>query len=77
MKKVLLVHVLVLIIFSTYAQVYQFRGPNRDGKFPESNLLKAWPEGGPQLLLEFEGILLSFRTGSISMPPERLKTWII
>ena len=56
MKKVLLVHILVLIMFSTYAQIYQFRGPDRDGKFPESDLLKEWPESGPQLLLEFEGI---------------------
>jgi outer membrane protein assembly factor BamB len=56
MKKVLLVYILVLIMFSTNAQIYQFRGPDRDGKFPESNLLKEWPEGGPQLLLEFEGI---------------------
>lgn len=25
----------------------QFRGPNRDGKFPETGLMKSWPEGGP------------------------------
>ena len=43
-------------MFSTDAQIYQFRGPDRDGKFPESDLLKEWPEGGHQLLLEFEGI---------------------
>jgi outer membrane protein assembly factor BamB len=43
-------------MMSAEAQIYQFRGPNRDGKFPESGLLKEWPEGGPQLLLEFEGI---------------------
>ena len=40
----------------TNAQIYQFHGPDRDGKFPESNLLKEWPEGGPELLLEYEGI---------------------
>ena len=56
MKKVVLFQSLVLIMFSTSAQVYQFRGPDRDGKFPENDLLKKWPEGGPQLLLEFEGI---------------------
>jgi len=26
----------------------QFRGPRRDGVSPESGLLQAWPEGGPQ-----------------------------
>jgi len=25
----------------------QWRGPNRDGKSPETGLLKSWPEGGP------------------------------
>jgi hypothetical protein len=24
-----------------------WRGPNRDGKSPDTNLLKKWPEGGP------------------------------
>ena len=28
----------------------QFRGPDRDGKSPETGLLKEWPEGGPKLL---------------------------
>ena len=27
-----------------------WRGPNRDGKSPDTGLLKAWPEGGPKLL---------------------------
>ena len=29
--------------------VPQFRGPNRDGIFPGTGLLKQWPEGGPKL----------------------------
>jgi hypothetical protein len=37
MKKVILVHILVLVMLSTDAQIYQFRGPNRDGKFPEND----------------------------------------
>jgi len=28
----------------------QFRGPNRDGVSSEKGLLRAWPEGGPELL---------------------------
>ena len=46
----------LLLFFSAQAQIFQFRGPNRDGKFPETGLLKEWPEAGPQLLFEFEGI---------------------
>jgi len=56
MKKLLLVLVCAACVSLINAQIYQFRGPDRDGKFPESNLLKEWPEGGPELLLEFEGI---------------------
>ncbi|MFO7669853.1 MAG: PQQ-binding-like beta-propeller repeat protein [Bacteroidales bacterium] len=56
MKKLWLVLLLVGSVSVTDAQIYQFRGPERDGKFPESNLLKEWPEEGPELLLEFEGI---------------------
>ncbi len=41
----------ILIIFSVQGQVSsQFRGPNRDGIYPETNLLKTWPENGPELL---------------------------
>ena len=34
----------------------QFRGPRRDGKSDETNLLKKWPENGPQQLWLFEGL---------------------
>ena len=34
----------------------RWRGPNRDGKCPETNLLTAWPEGGPKLLWSVIGI---------------------
>lgn len=33
-----------------YAQWPQWRGPMRDGSSTETNLLKAWPAGGPKLL---------------------------
>ncbi|MCI0515398.1 PQQ-binding-like beta-propeller repeat protein [candidate division KSB1 bacterium] len=32
----------------------QWRGINRDGKSPETGLLKKWPEGGPRLLWKLE-----------------------
>ena len=38
------------------AQVVQWRGPNRDGHFTETGLLKEWPENGPEQVLEVEGI---------------------
>ena len=37
-------------------QISDWRGPNRDGIFPEKNLIKQWPENGPELLWSFEGL---------------------
>ncbi len=34
----------------------QWRGPNRNGIYPETNLLKQWPADGPELLWSFEGL---------------------
>lgn len=45
---------IVLLLISTYSfsqVISQWRGPNRDGIYPnEKNLLKEWPEEGPELL---------------------------
>ena len=37
-------------------EIYQWRGTNRNGIFPETGLLEQWPEGGPGLLWTFEGL---------------------
>lgn len=34
----------------------QFRGPNRDGKSPETGLLKEWPATGPSLVRTISGV---------------------
>jgi len=48
--------ILSLIIFTNLISqnTEQWRGPNRDGIYPESNLLKEWPEEGPELLWHFD-----------------------
>ena len=43
----------------------QFRGPNRDGKFPETGLLKEWPENGPPVLWVANGIGEGYASPSI------------
>lgn len=46
-----------LITGISSAQITQWRGENRDGKFiNEKNLLKSWPAEGPQLILKAEGL---------------------
>ncbi|QGY47079.1 PQQ-binding-like beta-propeller repeat protein [Maribellus comscasis] len=37
-------------------QFSQWRGPNRDGIYQETGLLKKWPENGPELLWSVEGL---------------------
>ncbi|MDX8340870.1 PQQ-binding-like beta-propeller repeat protein [Draconibacterium sp. IB214405] len=47
---ILIVSLFFSSVTTTNAQVIQFRGPNRDGIFPETGLLKEWPEEGPEVL---------------------------
>ena len=56
MKLILLYFALLIFVLNSSAQLVQWRGPNRDGIFTETGLLKAWPEGGPQQILEVEKI---------------------
>lgn len=55
-NKVILLLVLTAGMFSLPAQDAQWRGPQRDGKYPESGLLKSWPDEGPALLLKKEDL---------------------
>jgi outer membrane protein assembly factor BamB len=48
--------VLLLPGISSGQEVLQWRGANRTGIYNESGLLKTWPETGPELLWEFDGL---------------------
>lgn len=59
----MLKYLFVILFFSTVSVSAQnniiksdWRGPNRDGIYPETGLLKQWPEKGPDLLWSFEGL---------------------
>ena len=59
MRKSRFVLALVLIIpvfiqCNNTVEHAQWRGPERNGIYPETNLLKEWPENGPELLWEFD-----------------------
>ena len=61
-----LVCVLVLIP-SIFAQsIAQFRGPDRNGVFPETGLLKSWPEAGPALLWAREDLDRGFASVAVA-----------
>ena len=46
----------LLFIAQIQAQDTQWRGSQRDGKYPDTGLLKSWPEGGPELILQKDGL---------------------
>lgn len=50
--------VLIVLFFTacTPTKVAEWRGPNRSGVYNETNLLKQWPENGPELTWENENI---------------------
>jgi outer membrane protein assembly factor BamB len=56
MKRILTLLVLCsLLNVNTFAQDNaQWRGPNRDGIYNETGLMKNWPENGPSLLWHFD-----------------------
>lgn len=57
MKRILFILLLIGTGFSLYAQeIAQWRGPNRDGIYNETGLLKIWPENGPTMLWSYEGL---------------------
>jgi outer membrane protein assembly factor BamB len=51
-----LLHLPVLAVCQQKTEISDWRGPNRDGIFPGTNLLKQWPENGPEMLWSFEGL---------------------
>ena len=64
---------MLAVIFSglvTATAQSQWRGPNRDGIYPESNLLKQWPAEGPEMLWSFED--LGTGQGSVVVANEKV-----
>ena len=53
---VLFLSTLILVSCQQKSEISDWRGPDRDGIFQEANLLKQWPENGPEMLWSFEGL---------------------
>ena len=59
MTRVIFYLSLLIIVLSSCQQKTErseWRGPTRDGIYNETNLLKVWPENGPEMLWSFEGL---------------------
>jgi len=67
MKKTLTFLAAIVISANIYGQnVSQFRGQDRNGNYYEKNLLKKWPETGPDSLWSIEGIGWGFSSASVT-----------
>jgi outer membrane protein assembly factor BamB len=58
MKKTLLTLFGILLLSgSVFSQTFNnWRGPERDGHFPDKNLLKQWPANGPRMIWANENL---------------------
>jgi outer membrane protein assembly factor BamB len=56
LKTILLTACLTISVILQAQTITQFRGPQRNGIYPETNLLKSWPAEGPAQLWKIEGI---------------------
>jgi len=48
--------IILVLIQSCEQPIAQWRGPDRNGIFPETDLMDQWPENGPALSWVFEGL---------------------
>ncbi len=68
MKQLLLVLLIGIVLLPGCDQgpSAQWRGPERNGIYPESGLMESWPEEGPGLLWVFEGLGRGFAAPAVS-----------
>ena len=69
-KLLLAIFILVMVSCSGGEELSQWRGPDRDGKYPQTGLLSQWPDEGPKMLWSFEG--LGKGHGSVGIAEDRI-----
>jgi outer membrane protein assembly factor BamB len=57
---------LIWLIGSAQTNIAQWRGPSRNGLYPETNLLTSWPAGGPKLLWKYEDIGKGYSSAAVT-----------
>ena len=62
MKTLILKVIIILFAVATVQSqiINNWRGPDRDGKYPDKNLLQEWPAGGPQMVWSIENLGAGF-----------------
>ena len=67
MKNSILFAALLFISIGLFAQeIAQWRGPNRDGQYPDKDLLKEWPEEGPKMIWHYDDLGLGHGSAAVT-----------
>jgi outer membrane protein assembly factor BamB len=67
MKKTTLLIIALFVCFGLFAQDFaEWRGPQRTGIYNETNLLKSWPENGPDMLWHIDSIPNGYASVSVA-----------
>ncbi|MFC2117722.1 PQQ-binding-like beta-propeller repeat protein [Bacteroidota bacterium] len=68
MRSALTIIFFISLSFNTLfsQEIVQWRGPDRNGIFPEKNLLKEWPENGPEILWRFDELGLGYSSAAVT-----------
>lgn len=65
-KTLILLLTSVLLTGTVFAETPRFRGPENDGKFTATGLLREWPEGGPPIAWVTDGLGVGYASVSVS-----------
>jgi outer membrane protein assembly factor BamB len=57
---------LLIIAANSFSQIYGWRGPGRTGIYNETGLLQTWPDSGPALIWEAEGIGMGYSSATVT-----------
>jgi len=67
MSRVLLSMIILgLLVQLNAQQATSWRGPNRNGVYPDKGLLKEWPSGGPEMIWSFEELGQGHSSAAVS-----------
>jgi len=64
--------IFVFVAFAFFTQcnskqeIAQWRGPERNGIYPEKNLLTQWPDGGPKLLWKYDSLGFGYSSAVVT-----------
>lgn len=67
MKRIIIVVLCLILTQSLFSQESnEWRGPNRDGFYPDKNLLTEWPEEGLEMVWKYEELGLGYTSASVT-----------